>query len=123
MIPIEPHQLIIEYLGEKIRHELANIREKKYDREGRFSSYMFRIDENWVLDATKMGNLARFINHSCQPNCISRIIFQDGVKRILIYSKNFIEKGEEITFDYSFPPEEQKIPCHCEAKNCRKFLN
>uniref|UniRef100_A0A914YVE7 [histone H3]-lysine(4) N-trimethyltransferase n=1 Tax=Panagrolaimus superbus TaxID=310955 RepID=A0A914YVE7_9BILA len=123
LAPIEPDQMIIEYTGEKVRHEVANFRERKYEKQGLFSSYMFRLDDDWVIDATKMGNLARFINHCCQPNCTARIISRNGVKRIFIFSKSYIEKGEELTYDYKFPLEDNKIRCHCGAKFCRNFLN
>uniref|UniRef100_A0A914QBA0 [histone H3]-lysine(4) N-trimethyltransferase n=1 Tax=Panagrolaimus davidi TaxID=227884 RepID=A0A914QBA0_9BILA len=123
LAPIEPDQMIIEYTGEKVRHEVANFRERKYENQGLFSSYMFRLDDDWVIDATKMGNLARFINHCCQPNCTARIISRNGVKRIFIFSKTYIEKGEELTYDYKFPLEDNKIRCHCGAKFCRNFLN
>uniref|UniRef100_A0AC34GRP7 Histone-lysine N-methyltransferase n=1 Tax=Panagrolaimus sp. ES5 TaxID=591445 RepID=A0AC34GRP7_9BILA len=123
LAPIEPDQMIIEYTGEKVRHEVANFRERKYEKQGLFSSYMFRLDDDWVIDATKMGNLARFINHCCQPNCTARIISRNGVKRIFIFSKTYIEKGEELTYDYKFPLEDNKIRCHCGAKFCRNFLN
>ena len=120
---IEPEQAIIEYIGEKIRHAIADDREKKYEKQGIGSSYMFKLDDNWVIDATKMGNMARFINHCCTPNCCARIESRKGTKRIMIYSKTFIAKGEELTYDYKFPLEETKIQCHCGSLNCRKYLN
>lgn len=76
-----------------------------------------------VIDATQMGNLARFINHSCQPNCYAKIVVVDGEKRIVIYSKLAISKGDEITYDYKFPIEEDKIDCLCGAPGCRGSLN
>lgn len=76
-----------------------------------------------VIDATQMGNLARFINHSCQPNCYAKIVVVDGEKRIVIYSKLAINKGDEITYDYKFPIEEDKIDCLCGAPGCRGSLN
>uniref|UniRef100_A0A7E4VME8 [histone H3]-lysine(4) N-trimethyltransferase n=1 Tax=Panagrellus redivivus TaxID=6233 RepID=A0A7E4VME8_PANRE len=120
---IEPEQIIIEYVGERVRHELADFREKRYESQGMNSSYMFRLDDDYVIDATKMGNLARFINHCCNPNCYARISSRNGKKHILIYSKRYIDKGEELTYDYKFPIEESKIECHCGAKTCRKWLN
>ncbi|VDK35697.1 unnamed protein product [Gongylonema pulchrum] len=76
-----------------------------------------------VIDATQMGNLARFINHSCQPNCYAKIVSVEGEKRIVIYSKQPINKGDEITYDYKFPIEENKIDCLCGAPSCRGSLN
>jgi hypothetical protein len=61
---IKADELIIEYVGELIRQPVADAREKRYDARG-IGCYMFRLDENWILDATVRGNIARFINHSC----------------------------------------------------------
>ncbi|KAJ3282691.1 U3 snoRNP protein [Borealophlyctis nickersoniae] len=107
--------MVIEYIGEIIRQKVADHREKKYEKEGIGSSYLFRIDEDRIIDATKMGNLARFINHCCDPNCNAKIINVDGQKRIVIYANRDIVEGEEITYDYKFPIEDEKIPCLCGA--------
>lgn len=87
--------------------------------------YMFRIDDYEVVDATMHGNSARFINHSCEPNCYSRVVNVDGKKHIVIFALRKIYMGEELTYDYKFPIEEpgNKLPCNCGAKKCRKFLN
>ena len=63
------------------------------------------------------GNFARFINHSCTPNCYAKILPVSRDKRIVIYSKRTIQKGEEITYDYKFPIEDDKIPCLCGMAN------
>lgn len=86
---------------------------------------MFRIDDYEVVDATMHGNAARFINHSCEPNCYSRVVVVDGQKHIVIFALRKIYRGEELTYDYKFPIEEpgNKLPCNCGAKKCRKFLN
>ena len=120
---IFPGDFVIEYIGERIRERLADIREHHYEDEGIGSSYLFRVDDEIVIDATKCGNVARFINHCCEPNCIAKTILADGTKRIVIYAKDEIAVGEEITYDYKFPPEEVKIPCLCGAANCRGYLN
>jgi len=120
---IDANDMVIEYIGEIIRQKIADIREKQYERMGIGSSYLFRIDDDTVIDATKKGNLARFINHCCDPNCNAKIITVDGHKKIVIYAKRDIEEGEEITYDYKFPIEVDKIPCLCGAKNCRGSLN
>ena len=84
---------------------------------------MFRIDDFDVVDATMHGNAARFINHSCEPNCHSRVINVDGHKHIVILALRKIYRGEELTYDYKFPIEDEKIPCLCGAENCRGTLN
>lgn len=63
--PIAMEDMVIEYVGETIRQSVGDLREKKYELEGINSNYMFRIDSDTIVDATKCGNLARFINHSC----------------------------------------------------------
>jgi len=103
--------------------KIADIREKRYEESGIGSSYLFRIDDDSIIDATKKGNLARFINHSCEPNCYARVITLSGEKKIVIYAKRDINIGEEITYDYKFPIEENKIPCFCGAPRCRGTLN
>lgn len=123
METIGQDEMIIEYIGQKIRSLVADEREKAYERRGIGSSYLFRIDEHSVIDATKRGNFARFINHSCQPNCYAKVLTIEGEKRIVIYSRSIINKGEEITYDYKFPIEDEKIDCLCGAKSCRGFLN
>ncbi|XGW16146.1 hypothetical protein V3C99_001526 [Haemonchus contortus] len=123
MEAIAPDDMIVEYVGQKVRNTVADVREKAYERRGIGSSYLFRIDDTTVIDATRMGNFARFINHSCQPNCYAKVVTVDGDKRIVIYSKTLINKGDEITYDYKFPIEEDKVDCLCGAPNCRGTLN
>ena len=92
--PIAVNDMIIEYVGEKVRQRVADLREAKYDMQGVGSSYLFRIDEDTVIDATKMGGIARFINHSCTPNCTAKIIRVDNTKRIVIYALRDIQSGK-----------------------------
>ena len=63
--PIAAEEMVIEYVGQSVRPAVADLREKKYQRIGIGSSYLFRVDGETIIDATKVGNLARFINHSC----------------------------------------------------------
>jgi hypothetical protein len=157
-------EMVIEYVGEVIRAQVADKREKAYERQGIGSSYLFRIDEDLVVDATKKGNLGyvlrssyhhhtlnpifcrRLINHSCDPNCTAKIITINAEKKIVIYAKQDIELGDEITYgtrashhvvlsvgscetdtlghiDYHFPIEQDKIPCLCGSAKCRGYLN
>lgn len=62
---IDVNDMVIEYVGEMIRQQVAEEREKQYERCGIGSSYLFRVDDDTVIDATKSGNVARFINHCC----------------------------------------------------------
>ncbi|XP_077162914.1 histone-lysine N-methyltransferase 2A isoform X2 [Paroedura picta] len=121
---IDAGEMVIEYAGNVIRSILTDKREKYYDGKG-IGCYMFRIDDCEVVDATMHGNAARFINHSCEPNCYSRVINIDGQKHIVIFAVRKIYRGEELTYDYKFPIEDasNKLPCNCGAKKCRRFLN
>ncbi|KAJ8368203.1 hypothetical protein SKAU_G00082310, partial [Synaphobranchus kaupii] len=121
---VDAGEMVIEYSGTVIRSVLTEKRQRYYEGKG-IGSYMFRIDDYEVVDATMHGNAARFINHSCEPNCFSRVINIQGHKRIIIFALRNIYRGEEITYDYKFPPEGpgHKLPCNCGAKTCRKFLN
>ncbi|KAK9863723.1 hypothetical protein WJX84_008689, partial [Apatococcus fuscideae] len=122
---IEPGDFVIEYVGQLIRLKLSDAREAEYEASGLGSSYLFRIDHEWVVDATKKGGFARFINHSCDPNCHTKIISVDGVKHIAIYAKRVIEPNEELFYDYKFErePDKDAVPCSCGARNCRRRLN
>ncbi|XP_053547271.1 histone-lysine N-methyltransferase 2A isoform X2 [Bombina bombina] len=121
---IDAGEMVIEYSGNVIRSTLTDKREKYYEGKG-IGCYMFRIDETEVVDATMHGNAARFINHSCEPNCYSRVIPIDGQKHIVIFAMRKIYRGEELTYDYKFPIEDasNKLACNCGTKKCRKFLN
>ncbi|GJQ80667.1 hypothetical protein Trydic_g9251 [Trypoxylus dichotomus] len=123
MEPIAADEMVIEYVGQMIRPSVADLRETKYEATGIGSSYLFRIDLETIIDATKCGNLARFINHSCNPNCYAKVITIESQKKIVIYSKQSIGVNEEITYDYKFPIEDEKIPCLCGAATCRGTLN
>lgn len=91
---INKDDMIIEYVGEEVRQQIAEIRENRYLKSGIGSSYLFRIDDNTVIDATKKGGIARFINHSCMPNCTAKIIKVEGSKRIVIYALRDIAQSK-----------------------------
>lgn len=124
--PIAAKEMIIEYVGESIRQQVAEHRERSYLKTGIGSSYLFRIDENTVVDATKKGGIARFINHCCNPSCTAKIIKVEGKKRIVIYALRDIEANEELTYDYKFEKETndaERIRCLCGAPGCKGYLN
>ncbi|KAL8842446.1 MAG: hypothetical protein Q9176_002598 [Flavoplaca citrina] len=123
---IAANDMIIEYVGEKVRQQVADMRERQYLKSGIGSSYLFRIDENTIIDATKRGGIARFINHSCTPNCTAKIITVDRSKRIVIYALRDIDQDEELTYDYKFEREwgsDDRVPCLCGTSGCKGFLN
>ncbi|KAM5303510.1 histone-lysine N-methyltransferase 2C isoform 9-T9 [Glossophaga mutica] len=121
---IEKHTMVIEYIGTIIRNEVANRKEKLYESQNR-GVYMFRMDSDHVIDATLTGGPARYINHSCAPNCVAEVVTFERGHKIIISSSRRIQKGEELCYDYKFDFEDDqhKIPCHCGAVNCRKWMN
>ncbi|KAM9701276.1 LOW QUALITY PROTEIN: histone-lysine N-methyltransferase 2C-like [Menidia menidia] len=121
---IERSTMIIEYIGAIIRSEVANRKERLYEAQNR-GVYMFRIDNDFVIDATITGGPARYINHSCAPNCITEVVTVEKENKIIISSCRRIQRGEELCYDYKFDLEDDqhKIPCHCGAVNCRKWMN
>ncbi|KAL6752802.1 hypothetical protein V8C86DRAFT_1832704 [Haematococcus lacustris] len=122
--PIEADDFIIEYVGEVVRWQLVDARERMYQALG-LDDYMFRVDGEIVVDATRKGGPARFINHCCEPNAYTRIFTVEGVKHIGIYARRRIEAGEELSYDYKFQEETdpaRKIACNCGARLCRKWM-
>ncbi|KAK9467633.1 hypothetical protein V1512DRAFT_261622 [Lipomyces arxii] len=123
---IAANDMIIEYVGEVVRQPVADMRERRYLKNGIGSSYLFRIDESTVVDATKRGGIARFINHCCTPSCTAKIIKVEGQKRIVIYALKDVAANEELTYDYKFEREvnsDERIPCLCGSPGCKGFLN
>ncbi|CAM9573798.1 unnamed protein product, partial [Ectocarpus sp. 8 AP-2014] len=90
--------MLVEYMGEVVRQCVADLREVKYEEMGVGSCYLFRADADAIVDATRKGNLARFINHCCDPNAIARIVNLEGTKKkkIIIVAKRHIKPGEEV---------------------------
>ncbi|XP_024316458.1 histone-lysine N-methyltransferase set1-like [Brachypodium distachyon] len=115
-------ELIVEYIGERMPKWVADLRGLRYEKAGK-GDYFFKIDAGLVIDATLRGGIARYINHSCEPNCETRVILSNGQRRIFIYANQKIKAGTELTYDYKFPFEENKIPCSCGSKRCRKSMN
>jgi SET domain-containing protein len=115
---------IVEYRGKRIPYSLAS--ELYPDEEGvPTHTFLFELDDDMVIDAGQGGNAARWINHSCAPNCEA---VDDG-GRIYIEAIRTIRRGEELGYDYNItlderhtPSEKKRWPCLCGAKNCRRTL-
>ena len=109
---INKNKRVITYDGEKITAKESATREDRYLRRGEI--WCFRLNRRWVIDANVGGNVARFINHSCKPNCYSNVI--DG--SVWIIAGRNVKKGEELTYDYCTDGDKE-IPCRChpECKN------
>lgn len=112
---------LIEYVGEKISHEEAD---RRYDDEKmkRHHTFLFTLDDNWIIDAAVGGNEAMYINHSCDPNCEAVIVG----KRIYIEAKKNISEGTELVYDYQYErrddhtaEDEKFYACRCGSPKCR----
>ncbi|XP_059640382.1 uncharacterized protein LOC132282660 isoform X2 [Cornus florida] len=121
--------MVVEYVGEIVGLRVADKRERDYQfgRKLQYKSacYFFRIDKEHIIDATRKGGIARFVNHSCLPNCVAKVISVRNEKKVVFFAERDIYPGEEITYDYHFNHEDEgkKIPCFCNSKNCRRYLN
>ena len=132
---------IIEYVGELITKEETDRREALYAEIPRHAphNYMFSFSQiPWAVDATRYGNAARFINHSCAPNCFPwdlQIPDRSAVKRsasttarwaIIIFALKDIDAGTELTFDYRqalHEEPEKRVRCQCGTKECRGWMS
>lgn len=101
---------------------------------------MFRLDDERVVDATLTGGVARYINHCCEPNCVTETV-ELADWHIIIFANRRISRGEELSYDYKVCvyqaimlilngflfqfdfEDDNKIPCLCGAVNCRKWMN
>lgn len=111
---IHKNKRIIHYAGEKISNQQSLRREARYIKRGHI--WCFKLTNRTVIDAGVGGNDARFINHSCRPNCY--IDIKDGV--IWIRAARTIAKGEELSYDYNTDGE-GLIRCHCRP-DCQRLL-
>jgi SET domain-containing protein len=111
--PIPAGKKVIEYTGERISR-----RETKRRSDGPLH-YMFTLDKYWTLDGRVGGSGAEYINHCCDPNIYAWVTHG----HILYMCKRPIAKGEELTIDYHFAKNVEKVPCKCGAKMCRGTIN
>lgn len=119
--PIAAGTRLIEYAGERITPQEADRRDPD-DAPGPHHTFLFAIDDDVVVDAGVGGNDARWINHSCDPNC--DVVVDEG--RLWIEAIRDIAPGEELAYDYAYelkerhtPAAKRRYPCHCGAATCR----
>jgi uncharacterized protein len=108
---------IVEYKGKRVSKDLSDKRAEMHKTKGEL--WIFTLNDTYDIDASRGGNEARYINHSCNPNC-EATNYDD--EEIWIEAMQDIKKGEELTYDYGFDEPDASFPCLCGAKNCRGWI-
>ena len=120
---LHAHDFIFEYIGEVIHEGQFRRRMHQYDDEGIKHFYFMSLSKGEFVDATKKGNLGRFCNHSCNPNCyVDKWVVGDKL-RMGIFAERKIKAGEELVFNYNvdrYGADPQ--PCYCGEPNCTGFI-
>ena len=105
--PFEKGDFVIEYTGKILPNKIADYKN---------SLYLFALNSRWTIDGTERKNLARYINHSCRPNCEA---WTSG-RKVLIYARKKISPGEEFSYDYGKEYFDEYIkPKGCQCEKCR----
>ncbi|KAJ5953469.1 hypothetical protein N7454_000365 [Penicillium verhagenii] len=122
-VNLEPNQLIYEYVGEVVGEAQFRKRMRDYDEQGIKHFYFMSLNKGEFVDATKRGNLGRFCNHSCNPNCyVDKWVVGEKL-RMGIFAERAVKAGEELVFNYNvdrYGADPQ--PCYCAEPNCTGFI-
>ncbi|KAF2722044.1 hypothetical protein K431DRAFT_284251 [Polychaeton citri CBS 116435] len=120
---LKPNDFVFEYIGEAIGEQSFRRRMQQYDEEGIKHFYFMSLTKGEFVDATKKGNLGRFCNHSCNPNCyVDKWVVGDKL-RMGIFTERKIQAGEELVFNYNvdrYGADPQ--PCYCDEPNCTGYI-
>jgi SET domain-containing protein len=122
---IKKGERVIEYKGERINWKEA-LRRHPHDPEQPNHTFYFTLEDDCVIDGGAKGNAARWINHSCKPNCEADMVEVQGRMRVFIAALRDIKKGEELSYDYGLeidapytPKLKREFACWCGHKVCR----
>ncbi|KAF2861474.1 SET domain-containing protein [Piedraia hortae CBS 480.64] len=120
--PFSAGQIIMEYTGEIITEDECQ-RRMREEYKNQQCYYLMELTRGLVIDGTR-GSMARFINHSCEPNCEVRMVTVNGTPRMGVFAgENGIFTGEELTYDYNFDTfGNSRHTCYCGTPSCRGFL-
>lgn len=108
---------IIEYKGKIISKAVSEKIEVKHKAKGEL--WIFTLNDAYDIDASRQGNEARFINHSCETNC-EAVNYDD--EEVWIEATRDIKKGDELSYNYGFDEPDAYFPCFCGSKNCRGWI-
>ncbi|KAJ5728055.1 hypothetical protein N7493_004385 [Penicillium malachiteum] len=120
---LDPHQLIYEYVGEVVGEAQFQKRRRDYDAQNIKHFYFMSLNKGEFVDATKRGNLGRFCNHSCNPNCYVDKWVVGEKMRMGIFAERAVQAGEELVFNYNvdrYGADPQV--CYCGEPNCTGFI-
>jgi SET domain-containing protein len=122
-VDLAADMLIYEYIGEVINETTFRRRLVQYDEEGIKHFYFMSLNKGEFIDATKKGNLGRFCNHSCNPNCyVDKWVVGDRL-RMGIFTERYVQAGEELVFNYNVDRYgANPQPCYCGEPNCTGFI-
>eukprot|EP00936_MAST-01D_sp_MAST-1D-sp1_P000967 g967.t1 len=122
---IEADRFITEFVGEVIDDEAFERRRENCRKTGNEHMFFQRFQAGEYLDATFKGNIARFINHSCEPNCRMEVWLVGAERRVGIFANTHVDAGQELTIDYQWVlarAQRSLTRCMCDAPSCRGFL-
>ena len=112
--PIKKGTRIVEYKGQLVSQGEASRRERRYLPRQRI--WLFTVNTRWARDAAYGGNVARYINHACRPNCHTEVIS----RHVWVFASRDIRAGEELTYDYNTDGD-GLIKCRCEP-GCQRLI-
>ncbi|KAK7614394.1 hypothetical protein BKA81DRAFT_402533 [Phyllosticta paracitricarpa] len=109
-------QIVIEYIGEIITQQESDRRVREVYKDHK-CFYLMNFYDKLIIDGYR-GNIARFVNHSCNPNCRMEKWTVNGEVRMALFADRYIMTGEELTWHYNFESYGQEQPCYCGSVNC-----